>query len=215
MFNPLLAAASFNVATTDHLTLSLHSIAWPPSLCSPIPPHHVQIISAMPLWHATLSSLHTPQAKLQFSTSCVLTCLTEWAFHLTLAVSTQPALSSSPLLRWMVDSRCLNSPTFTISALHSFTFPPVSYSFCFASTDFPTEHTSTSPGSFTYFLLSLPIEMSSLNIIMRRVSCLTSSVSLSVSTADKKGLWPNLHEPVCLSVLLHILHYPHILLCHS
>lgn len=27
VFNPLLAAASFNVATTDHLTLSLHPIA--------------------------------------------------------------------------------------------------------------------------------------------------------------------------------------------
>lgn len=42
VFNPLLAAASFNVATTDHLTLSLQ----PPLLhdllhcVSPIPPHH-------------------------------------------------------------------------------------------------------------------------------------------------------------------------------
>ncbi|KAF7663340.1 hypothetical protein LDENG_00211810, partial [Lucifuga dentata] len=102
----------------------------------------------------------------------------------------------SPLL-WTVDPKYLKSSTFFISIPCNLTIPLESlsftamYSVLLRLTFIPLlsrAYLHLSRFSSTCSLLSLQITMSSANIIVQGDSCLTSSVSLSITTANKKGL---------------------------
>ncbi|XP_054648940.1 uncharacterized protein LOC129190355 [Dunckerocampus dactyliophorus] len=102
----------------------------------------------------------------------------------------------SPLL-WTVDPKYFKSSTFLISFPCKLTLPLGSlsfthmYSVLLRLTFIPLlsrANLHLSSFSSTCSLLSLQITMSSANIIVHGDSCLTSSVSLSITIANKKGL---------------------------